>query len=111
MNTRNGIASENPSVPKRCTARIGPNVRQGKTAPSVAAETRTLMAYSVRQTARAVCSESAQCGWGRPDPTPGPRLKEGSPPRIALPLGGAFNGSMQHEPDEEVSWCDDVARA
>ena len=24
---------------------------------------------------------------------------------------GAFNGSMQHEPDEEVSWCDDVARA
>ena len=28
-----------------------------------------------------------------------------------LLLRGAFNGSMQHEPDEEVSWCDDVARA
>ena len=25
-------------------------------------------------------------------------------------LEGAFRGSMQHEPDEEVSWCDDVAR-
>ena len=25
--------------------------------------------------------------------------------------GGAFRESMQHEPDEEVSWCDDVARA
>ena len=24
---------------------------------------------------------------------------------------GAFRESMQHEPDEEVSWCDDVARA
>ncbi len=22
---------------------------------------------------------------------------------------GAFKGSMQHEPDEEVSWCNDVA--
>ena len=26
-------------------------------------------------------------------------------------MAGAFRGSMQHEPDEEVSWCDDVARA
>ena len=26
-------------------------------------------------------------------------------------LWGAFRESMQHEPDEEVSWCDDVARA
>ena len=42
MNTKNGIASENPSVPKRCTARIGPNVRQGKTAPSLAVEARAL---------------------------------------------------------------------
>ena len=25
-------------------------------------------------------------------------------------MHGAFRGSMQHEPDEEVSWCDDVAR-
>ena len=24
---------------------------------------------------------------------------------------GAFRGSMQHEPDEEVSWCNDVAHA
>ena len=30
---------------------------------------------------------------------------------VGLHNGGAFNGSMQHEPDEEVSWCDDVARA
>ena len=30
---------------------------------------------------------------------------------VALPYGGAFRGSMQHEPDEEVSWCNDVAHA
>ena len=29
----------------------------------------------------------------------------------AAGLRGAFRESMQHEPDEEVSWCDDVARA
>ena len=30
---------------------------------------------------------------------------------IGLHNGGAFRGSMQHEPDEEVSWCNDVAHA
>ena len=31
--------------------------------------------------------------------------------QMAPALSGAFNGSMQHEPDKEVSWCDDVVRA
>ena len=42
---------------------------------------------------------------------PSPAAREPQRLLITLHLAGAFRESMQHEPDEEVSWCDDVARA